>query len=291
MHYEGPIYRPPSESESLLIQATVGCPWNRCTFCMVYKNGPRYRERPVDEIFAELHEAVDQCGTPPHTLFLPAGNTIAMRTDHLAAVCREARRVFPALSRITVYGSSQYIHRKGPEGLAFLAEAGLSRIHVGLESGDDRVLAAVCKGTCAAEQIEAGRWVREAGIELSLYVVLGLGGLEGSRAHARLTAEAINRIGPDYVRLRTFVPKMGTAMLNAVLNGDFAMLGPHGVIRETLELIRRLSIRTRIASDHYTNYVDVAGRLPEDRNGMIQVLTSALARDERTFRPFFIGQE
>ena len=290
MRYEGPIYRPPSEAESMLVQATIGCPWNRCTFCMVYKNGPRYRERPVDEIVADLQEARSR-GVPVRNLFLPAGNTIAMRTEHLAAVCRAAHDIFPHLGRITVYGSSQYIHRKGASDLRRLAEAGLTRIHVGLESGDDRVLAAVCKGTCAAEQIEAGRWVRRAGIELCLYVVLGLGGVSASRDHARLTAEAINRIGPDFVRLRTFVPKVGTPMLDAVMNGTFAMLGPHGVIRETLSLISLLDVPTRIASDHYTNYVNVAGRLPADRARMIQVLDQALKREEKDFRPFFVGRE
>lgn len=291
MRYEGPIYRPPSEARSLLVQATVGCPWNRCTFCMVYKNGPRYRERPLEEIVADLHTARKGGGPPVRTLFLPAGNTVAMRTDRLAAVCREARELFPELERVTVYGSSPYIHRKGPEGLARLAAAGLGRIHVGLESGDDAVLAAVRKGTTAAEQIEAGRWVRQAGIELSLYVVLGLAGVEGSLAHARRTAAAINRIGPEFIRLRTFVPKVGTPLLEAVRDGSFAMLGPHGVIRETIALVERLDTRSLLASDHYTNYVDAAGRLPEDKPRILGALHRALERDEGSFRPFFVGRE
>lgn len=109
MRYEGPIYRPPSEADSLLIQATVGCPHNRCTFCMIYKNGPRYRVRPVSEIKEDISAARDTCGPHVRTLFFPAGNTIAMRTDDLVAICVFARKVFPDLERITVYGSSQYI--------------------------------------------------------------------------------------------------------------------------------------------------------------------------------------
>jgi len=130
MRYEGPIYRPPSEADSLLIQATVGCPHNRCTFCMIYKNGPRYRVRPVSEIKEDISAARDTYGSHASTLFFPAGNTIAMRTDDLVAICGFARKVFPDLERITVYGSSQYLFKKGPQGLKRLAEAVLSRIQM-----------------------------------------------------------------------------------------------------------------------------------------------------------------
>ena len=113
MRYEGPIYRPPSEADSLLIQATVGCPHNRCTFCMVYRKGPAYRVRPVADIVADLNAARKQHGQGVRRIFFPAGNTIAMPTDELSRICEHAHRIFPHLERITVYGSSQYIHRKG----------------------------------------------------------------------------------------------------------------------------------------------------------------------------------
>ena len=157
MRYEGPIYRPPSEADSLLIQATVGCPHNRCTFCMIYKNGPPFRVRPVNEIKEDILEAKKVLGESVKTLFFPAGNTIAMKTEALADICRFARQTFPGLQRITVYGSSQYIHHKGPAALSALKEAGLSRIHVGLESGDDITLDRIKKGTDSRQQIEAGR--------------------------------------------------------------------------------------------------------------------------------------
>ena len=133
VRYEGPIYRPPSEADSLLIQATIGCPHNRCTFCMVYKNGPKYRARPVDDVKEDILEASQNYGPNVRTLFLPAGNSIAMKTEDLAEICRFARDTFPELERITVYGSSQFIHKKGQERLEQLAKAGLGRIHVGLE--------------------------------------------------------------------------------------------------------------------------------------------------------------
>jgi len=241
MRYEGPIYRPPSEADSLLIQATVGCPHNRCTFCMVYKQGPRFKVRPLEEIKADLAAARSVYGPTVRTLFLPAGNTIAMKTEALSEICRYARELFSGLERITVYGSSQHIHRKGLKGLKQLAESGLSRIHAGLESGDDVILKRIRKGTTSRQQIEAGQMVRAAGIELSLYVILGIGGRERSQDHAVQTANVLNRIGPDFIRLRTFVPKINTPLLREVNSGTFNMLGPHGILREAAAIIEKVA--------------------------------------------------
>lgn len=128
MHYEGPIYRPPSEADSLLVQATVGCPYNLCTFCMVYKQGVKFRVRPTREVKADLEEARRTYGSTVRTIFLPAGNTIAMPTASLAEICSCAVSLFPRLERITVYGSAQYILRKGLDNLKILADSGLKRI-------------------------------------------------------------------------------------------------------------------------------------------------------------------
>ncbi len=291
MKYEGPIYRPPSEADSLLIQATVGCPHNRCTFCLVYKDGPPYREREVEELKAEIDEAARDYGTHIRTLFFPSGNTIAMETSKLAAICRHAGTRFPNLQRITVYGSSQYIHKKGVAELKELADAGLSRIHVGLESGDDAVLRRIKKGCLAKTQVEAGKWVMEAGIELSLYVILGIGGVERTEAHAMETARVLNLIEPHFIRLRTFVPKINTALLDEVKSGNFEMLGPHGVLRETRHLVSDLTCHSRLVSDHYTNYVNIQGQMPEDRDRILVDIDEALKRPESDFRPFFVGNQ
>ncbi len=274
-----------------MIQATIGCPHNRCTFCMVYKNGPRFRVRQVSEIKADILEARDVYGPHVRTLFFPAGNTIAMKTDDLCDICRFSRKVFLDLQRITVYGSSQYIYQKGPEALRRLSDAGLSRIHVGLESGDDVILKRIKKGTHSLEQIEAGKWVMDAGIELSLYVILGIGGRERTTSHAHKTARVLNEIAPNFIRLRTFVPKINTPILKDVENGTFKMLGPHEVLRETASLIRGINVSSYLTSDHYTNYINLEGWLPDNKTRLLEQINAALKRDENTFRPFFIGTD
>jgi len=291
LRFEGPIYRPPSEADSLLIQATVGCPHNKCTFCMIYKKGPPYRVRPVKDICEDIDAACDAYGDHVKTLFFPSGNTIAMPTRDLAAICRHAVTRFPKLRRITVYGSSRYIVQKGLDDLQTLRAAGLGRIHVGLESGDDAVLQRVKKGTTAAEQIAAGRLVKAAGIELSEYVILGLGGIARSEAHARHTAAALNAIAPDFVRLRTLVPKVNTLLLHDIKKGRFQLLPPRGVLRETRLLVEALECPTFLTSDHYSNYIDLHGRLPDDRDRLRDELDRALTWDEDRFRPMVVGTQ
>ena len=274
-----------------MIQATVGCPHNKCTFCMVYKKGPRFKVRDVAEIKKDIIEALKIYGQKIRTLFLPAGNTIAMKTHDLCQVLDFAKKVFPGMEKITVYGSSQYIHQKGPQGLKRLADAGLSRIHVGLESGDDVILKRIKKGTFSQEQIEAGKWVMDAGIELSLYVILGIGGKNRTISHARETAKVLNRIEPDFIRLRTFVPKINTPLLEEIQNQSFTMLSPHEVLDETARLIKNIQVSSYLTSDHYTNYINLEGRLPEAKNRVLDEIHAALKRDEKSFRPFFIGTQ
>jgi len=140
LRYEGPIYRPPSEANSLLVQATVGCPWNKCTFCMVYKKGPKFKIRNIKEIKEDLLWAKNNYFYPINTVFFPSGNTIIMKTEDFVEILEYTKKLFPDLKRITIYGSAQYIVKKDLVDLKKLANAGLSRIHVGLESGIERIM-------------------------------------------------------------------------------------------------------------------------------------------------------
>ncbi len=294
MRFEGPIYRPPSEADSLLVQATVGCPHNKCSFCMVYKKGPRFRVRPLAEIKADLREAAAELGPRVRTLFFPAGNSLAMPTGELAEICREARRLFPNLERITVYASMPAIEAHGPRGLARLRAAGLSRLHVGLESGHGPTLRRVKKGTDPAQQVRAGVMALEAGLELCLYVLLGLAGPEDSLEHALATAEVVNRInaaGEVTLRLRTLVPKVNTLLLHQMKRGRFTLCTPHQIMDETRALVENLAGPLGIYSDHYTNYLNLHGRLPEDRAALLAELAQARRLPRQAFRPDFVGTQ
>ncbi len=291
LRYTGPIYRPPSEANSLLIQATIGCPWNKCTFCMVYKKGPKFKIRSVNEIKEDLLWAKQKYGSSIETVFFPSGNTIIIKTEDFVEILKYTRKLFPNLKRITIYGSAQYIVKKGLDDLKRIAEAGLSRIHVGLESGDDIVLKHVKKGSTSEIQIKAGQLVKKAGIELSEYVVLGLGGKKRTREHIQETVKVINAIDPDFIRIRTFLPKMNTPILEEIQSGTFKILLPHEVLKETYNLIKKLNVTSQVYSDHYTNYISVNGKLPENRDVMLYTIENAQKRDEKSFREIYIGTE
>jgi radical SAM superfamily enzyme YgiQ (UPF0313 family) len=216
---------------------------------------------------------------------------MAMPTEDLAEVCHYARDLFPDLERITVYGSSQFIVKKGLEGLRLLAEAGLKRIHVGWESGDDEILASIKKGVTREVHAKAAELLREVGLELNAYIILGIGGQEAAQSHVWNTVALVNEATPEVLRLRTFVPKVNTPLLDDVLAGRFRMLTPHQVLAETVALLEGIMTPVRVESDHYTNYLNVSGTLPQDREKMVEVLKRALERAEKDFRPFFIGTE
>jgi radical SAM superfamily enzyme YgiQ (UPF0313 family) len=258
---------------------------------MVYKEGPPYRQRPVLEIIEDMEEAAATYGQRFTTLFFPAGNTIAMKTKHLAQICRHARKLFPKLTRITVYGSFQYIVQKGFEELIELQQAGLSRIHVGLETGDDETLKKIRKGTTRLQQIQGGKWIMEAGIELSLYVLLGIAGTKRSKQHALATAEVLNAIQPTFIRLRTFLPKVKTPILKEIEEGSFDIAGPHQILEELKLLITHLHCSSQLTSDHYTNYLNLHGTLPGDKQSMLSLIDTYLQKDETSFRPIYLGSQ
>lgn len=294
MRYVGPIYRPPSEAMSLLVQATIGCPHNKCSFCMVYKRGPAFAVRPTAAIAADLRQARAELGPGVRTVFLPAGNSLAMPTSALETVCRTAGELFPGLERVTTYASVAAILDHGAEGLARLRTAGLARLHVGLESGHDPTLRRVKKGADSAMQAAAGQMALAAGLELNLYLLLGLAGPADSAAHAAATAAVVNRInrhGPLTLRLRTLAPKVDTLLLHQINKGRFTLCSPHQVLTEARSLIAALTGPAQLTSDHYTNYLNLAGRLPQDRQRLLAQIDAALGLPRAAFRADFVGRQ
>ena len=283
MKYEQPLFRPPSEAGSLLIQATIGCPHNRCTFCSMYKT-KRFRIRPLEELIGELEEARIQYGEEQvRTIFFPDGNTIAMKTEELVALIGAARSKFPKVERITVYGSSRFINRKTSGEWQRLAEAGLNRVHSGLESGDDAVLEHIQKGVTAVEAVAEGRKIKAAGIDLSEYVLVGIGGRKYWQQHAVNTARVLNEINPDFIRLRTYIPIPGTPLYNEFARGEFILPSPLEALREVRLLVENLTSDSLLLSDHSSNYWNVQGRPSSDQAAMLAEIDYALSLPEDAF--------
>ena len=284
VRYEGTVYRPPSEAHSLLIQCTIGCPHNRCSFCGMYKE-KQFRIRSVEEIKQDLVSARKYHGEGVRSLFLPDGNTILMKTTDLLEVLTFARSLFPSLTRITMYGSAQFVNLKTPAEMAALREAGLNRIHSGMESGDNVTLQRICKGSTAEQIVMAGKKVMAAGMELSEYVLLGIGGLERTREHALESAKVLNEICPDFIRLRTLIPMSGTPLFEDWRKGVFQLLGPHQALQETKLFLEHLTVEgSSLFSDHHSNYAWIHGRLQADRASMLQALEELLLLPESRFR-------
>lgn len=284
MRYEGIVYRPPSEADSLIIQATIGCPHNKCNFCGMYKR-KKFRIRPVEEIKEDLDMAKDYYGESVKRVFFADGNTILMKTDQLIEIFDYTRRIFPYLDRITLYGSAQYILLKTVEELKSLRHAGLTRLHSGMESGDDEVLSLISKGSSSAGIIKAGQMVKSAGIELSEYYMVGVGGKSLSYQHAVNSARALNEINADFIRLRTFIPFPRTPMYDMYKKGEFELVSPHEALEEMRLLLQNLNgIDSVFLTDHSSNYCYCNGRVREDKEKMLKEIEHTLTLDESRFR-------
>jgi radical SAM superfamily enzyme YgiQ (UPF0313 family) len=285
MRYEGTVYRPPSEAGSLVIQATLACPHNKCAFCNMYK-GRTFHVRPLEEVVEDLDMALDAYGPDRvRTIFLADGNTAVLPVDKLVAIGEAAQTRFPGLQRITMYGSAKFLVKKSVADWQRVAAAGITRIHSGLESGDAETLKAINKGVTPDGAIEAYRHVMRAGLELSVYLMIGVAGVERSREHALGSAHVLSEAPPTFVRLRTFVPAPGTPWHDRWRDGHLTLLTAHQALRETRLLVEHLDGPTTLVSDHMSNFLNVSGRLPENRDALLAEIDEALGWPITAFRP------
>lgn len=316
---QGPI-RPPSEAGSLLLRVSRNCPWNRCTFCSLYK-GQEFSLRSAAEVMADidvvacqvtsLKQRAEQGPLSPHLLrlwheqlpeaerapfraavhwyqnglrsvFLQDADALAAGAEPLLVILKHLRQTFPQIERVTSYSRSATIVRCSPSELQALYQAGLSRLHMGLESGFDGVLRKVRKGASQALHIKAGQMVVAAGMELSLYVMPGLGGRSLSSEHARQTAVAINQINPHFIRLRTLAVPDGTPLAEEVSAGRFEPCNVVETVQELLLFIESLhGVDSVVVSDHALNlFEDLQGKLPADKERMLDLLRSFLELKE-----------
>ncbi|HEY5291565.1 MAG TPA: radical SAM protein [Burkholderiales bacterium] len=330
-------YRPPSEggSASLLLRMSENCPWNRCTFCEMYK-GQRFVYRPVEEITADidrvaamrdeltavssklgmggeitrdlgaalLAEGRDLIGNPSfvtvfnwlasggRTAFLQDADSMSMRPREYMAVLAHLRQTLGSLTRVTTYTRSKTLSKRKPEDLRLIREAGLDRLHIGLETGDDEVLALVHKGVTSAEQIEGGRKAVAAGFQVSMYWMPDLGGRERWRQHAEHTARVLSAVNPHYIRSRPLVPRPGTQLFEEVAQGRVQLSSPHERLEELALMIGGLEVSSKVCFDHAMNaWADRRGGLlfrqdyegyqfPEEKPLLLERIREGLAIDE-----------
>ncbi|MBW2701408.1 MAG: radical SAM protein [Deltaproteobacteria bacterium] len=277
---QGPI-RPPSEAGSLLVRVNRNCPWNKCAFCPVYK-GRKFSSRGVEEVLSDLDAMRRVYGSEVRFVFLQDANALLMRTGDLLKIVEGVRARFPAVERITAYARSRTLARKSLVELVSLRDAGLNRLHVGMESASDAVLKQQRKGTTGAEQIEAGQKAKAAGFELSEYVMPGLGGRAFSEEHADETARALVAIEPDFVRLRTTAVVPGTPLAALEAEGEFLPLGEMDMVAEIRRFLAGLAgASMRLESDHMLNLLmELKGDLPRDLAELLSICDRLLALPE-----------
>jgi radical SAM superfamily enzyme YgiQ (UPF0313 family) len=289
MRYEGNIFRPPSEAYSLLVQATIGCAHNDCTFCSMFKD-KKFRVRDVREVIEDLEDASRRYGGRSLRIFICDGDALVLSNDQLLTILGKIGELFPKAERVSVYGSPQDVLRKTPEELAELREAGVGIVYIGAESGSDKVLKAVKKGATAAEITEAIRKIEAAGIAASVTFISGLAGADGEawKDHAIGTARMISESEPTYASLLTLMLDPSAPLYDDVKNGRFNMLTPQGVIDETTLMMENIDVQREciFRSNHASNYYSLRGTLPQDKDEMLAELALArshteLLKDER----------
>ena len=276
MEYVGDVYRPPGEWRSFLLQATVGCSYNGCTFCGMYKS-KKFYIKDLDETIGDIRETAAMYNKF-EKVFLCDGDAIIIPQENLLKILDELRRDFPNLRLISTYAGPRSTMTKTPEQLRQLHEAGLGRAYLGVESGSDSVLRAVNKGATSADMLRAGRALIDAGIDLWAIILVGLGGQAGSEEHIASTVRLINEMRPNHLSSMNLTPVPGTKLYSQVERGEFQVLTPQQSLIETRTLIEGLNVpKLHFTSDHASNYLPLKGTLPDERERMLALIDGALA--------------
>ena len=283
MNYEGIVYRPPSEARSLIIQVTIGCRHNQCTFCSMYK-GKVFRIRSGEEIYRDLEEMSQLYGSLPLRIFLADGDALTLDTDRLLEILSWIKKLFPVCQRVTIYGTAGDVIKKSLSELVTLKEAGLAMVYLGAESGSDEILKHIKKGLRREHMIRAGSMLKEAGIDLSLTLISGLGGREHLKEHALMSADLVSRIRPEYLGFLTLMLEGDTPMRREVEAGQMELLGPGEVLEEMKLFLNHVdSPGTIFRANHASNYLNLRGELNRDIPKMIRQIENA--EKAHSFRP------
>ncbi len=272
MRYEGDIYRPPSEAYSLLIQVTIGCAHNDCTFCTMFR-GKKFRLRSMDEIFEDL-ELARKTYKYVRRIFLCDGDALCIKTEKLVEILNKIHSLFPECERVGIYGTATDINRKMEQELEILRDAGLGIIYLGAESGSDEVLRNINKKMTRADIVKAVNKSEDIGIPVSVTLISGLAGKEGMREHALGTARLITEMNASYVSLLTLLLDDAAPIMDDVRAGRLTLLSPKEVLEETKLIIENANPKRSCVfrSNHASNYLPLRGNLPDDRDALIEVI-------------------
>lgn len=286
MRYEGDIYRPPSEAYSLLLQVTVGCTHNKCTFCSMYKD-KKFHLRRMDEVIEDLEDA-RKSYKYVERIFLCDGDALCLSNEKLMIILKKIQELFPECKRVNVYGRANDVLHKTPDELKKLYENGVKMIYLGAESGSDEVLKKIQKGETAEDLIKAVHAIEESGIKASVTFISGIAGKAGWREHAVKTGEMISKMNASYVALLTLMLDPRASIMREVESGELELLTPEEIVAETYLMMEHMNPTKPVVfrSNHASNYLSLRGNLPEDKQHMMGLLKKAMEdigmlKDER----------
>jgi radical SAM superfamily enzyme YgiQ (UPF0313 family) len=277
MRYVEPVFRPPSEANSYLLQATIGCSWNHCTYCAMYQT-KEYRVRPLAEILEDIAMAGASFGAQVRKVFVMDGDALAMEFELWEPILRAMREAFPKLRRVSCYATALNLLSKSQRELERLHESGLKLLYIGPESGDDVTLKRIAKGSTSADHAEAAAKARAAGMRQSVIFLLGAGGAERSVEHATASARLATAMDPDYLSALTLMLIPSTPICRLVESHRFEMPGLDALLRELRVIVAEANpSETIFRSNHASNYLPIGGRLPRDREVILQQIDAALS--------------
>ncbi len=279
MRYEGTVYRPPSEANSLLLQATIGCSWNHCTYCAMYRD-KQFRIRPLAETLEDVVAAGRAYGDRVRKVFVMDGDALAMGLDLWEPILRALRDTFPKLRRVSCYATALNLLAKSHEELERLRALGLKLLYIGPESGDDVTLKSIAKGASSADHVEAASKARRAGMKQSVIFLLGAGGAERSTEHATASAGLATAMDPEFLSVLTLTLIDSTPIHKLAERNRFQMPTVECLMRELRIIVAEANPGDAIfRSNHASNYLPIAGRLPRDRDAILALIDTALSGD------------
>lgn len=277
MRYEGRIFRPPSEADAYIVQATIGCSWNHCTYCDMYRD-KTFRVRELSETLADVEAAGRRYGPRVQKLFVADGDALVLDMGHWERILAAGRDAFPNLRRVSAYATAINVLEKTPQELRRLREQGLTLLYLGPESGDDETLRRIAKGSTFDDHAEAATRAHEAGMELSVIFLLGVAGVERSREHAEASARLATAMDPEFLSALTLTVVPGTPIDTLAQRDKFTLPTVETMLGELRTLVAQSSPRSALLrTNHASNYLPLGGRLPRDRDRIVAVIDAALA--------------